>query len=312
MKILKRIFAVCLALLLLSVAGGYFYFNKKLTPPDNYLNVSGRSATVPIKWVSSETNQHAAVLLPVKITGLSQLFYMQLDFGSPVTVFYSKPLMSLKAIYPGIVQLDSSNEIASLAFEVDALKISSSQFKVLDYGTEINFDSTLAENIIGTIGTDLLEKRIISLDFKNGNCSFFTDVHEDGFHDFEFKKRKILLPAKVGGKSLKLMYDSGTSGYQLIINKSLWEQYKNNETQYITEKGNSWGNRLTVITASADKQIQFGAARLNLTQVTYIEGTSKIQNLLMKRSGMQGMIGNKLFLNSRVILDCKKGKFKVE
>jgi hypothetical protein len=32
----------------------------------------------------------------------------------------------------------------------------------------------------------------------------------------------------------------------------------------------------------------------------------------MKLSGMQGMIGNKLFLDQKIIIDCKNEKFKVE
>ena len=79
-----------------------------------------------------------------------------------------------------------------------------------------------------------------------------------------------------------------------------------------TEKGNSWGNTLSVFTASAKKKILFGNLELNLSEVTYIEGTSELQKFLMKRSGMQGMIGNKLFLNHKLILDCKNQKFRLE
>lgn len=59
-------------------------------------------------------------------------------------------------------------------------------------------------------------------------------------------------------------------------------------------------------------KIRFGSKTLPLSEVTYIEGTSKAQNFLMKFSGMQGMIGNKLFLNRKMILDCRNQMYKIE
>jgi len=60
------------------------------------------------------------------------------------------------------------------------------------------------------------------------------------------------------------------------------------------------------------KNIKIGNLQRQLSEVTYITGTSQLQNFLMKQSGMQGMIGNKLFLNHKLILDCKNEKFKIE
>ncbi|MNE59390.1 hypothetical protein D3C80_1544780 [compost metagenome] len=108
------------------------------------------------------------------------------------------------------------------------------------------------------------------------------------------------------------MYDSGTSGYELITTKEIWQQYRNKNSAVKTEKGNSWGNTLSVYSASAKKKIRFQKTTITLSEVTYIEGTSGLQQFLMKRSGMQGMMGNKLFLNHKLILDCRNEKFKLE
>jgi predicted metallopeptidase len=72
------------------------------------------------------------------------------------------------------------------------------------------------------------------------------------------------------------------------------------------------GNTLTVISAPAKKTIEIGLTNLNLSEVTYVEGTSTVQNILIRFSGMQGMVGNKLFLNQILIIDCKSEKFKIE
>ena len=134
----------------------------------------------------------------------------------------------------------------------------------------------------------------------------------DGFTSFRFKKRRILIPAKIGSEELELLYDSGTSGYELITNKDEWEKYKSGNDGIRKENGNSWGTKLAVISAPADQPIQFGDWQLRLSEVTYIEGTSLVQNLLMMLSGMDGMIGNKLFLHHTLILDCKNERYKIE
>ncbi|MDY0987150.1 hypothetical protein SOM12_06970 [Flavobacterium sp. CFBP9031] len=312
MKVFKKIAIVFLVVIVLFLLGGYFYFQKKFTPPENYLKVSGIAQNIPIKWISSDGNSHSALLLPIKVNGINRTFYMQFDSGSAVTVFYKKSLESIAQKIQNQIKIDAANNFISTAFTIGNMKVASNTFEVLNYGEKINFDDPKAENIIGTIGTDLLEKRITILDFKNNQCYFIENTKEDDFADFEFKKRKILIPSNIENEKLKLLYDSGTSGYELITTKEIWQQYRIKNSAVRMEKGNSWGNTLSVYSASAKNKIQFGKVILDLSEVTHIEGTSDLQKFLMKRSGMQGMIGNKLFLQHKLILDCNNGKFKLE
>lgn len=312
MKLFKKIAFVFLVIIVLFFLGGYFYFQKKFTPPENYLNVSGIAENIPTKWISSNDNSHSALLLPVKIKGINRVFYMQFDSGSPITVFYKKSIESIAVKFQNRLKIDHENTSLSTAFTMGNMNVASNTFEVLDYGEKINVDNPNAENIIGTIGTDLLEKRITILDFKNNQCSFIEKIQEEDFVDFEFKKRKILIPSIIENEKLKLLYDSGTSGYELITTKEIWQQYRNKNSAVKTEKGNSWGNALSVYSASAKKKIRFQKTTITLSEVTYIEGTSGLQQFLMKRSGMQGMMGNKLFLSHKLILDCRNEKFKLE
>jgi hypothetical protein len=312
MKLFKKIAISVLAIIVLFLLGSYFYFQKKFTPTENYLTVSGTAENIPLRWISSDQNSHSALLFPIKINGINQTFYMQFDSGSATTVFYKNSLESIAENYPNQIKMNAKEIELSTHFTIGKMQITSSDFDILDYGQKIDFDNSDAENIIGTIGTDLLEKRVTILDFKNNQCSFVEQMEEKGFLDFEFKKRKILITAKLDHENLKLLYDSGTSGYELITQKEIWRKYKNPNCPIKTEKGNSWGNTLDVFSASANKQMLFGNSALQISEVTYIEGTSELQKFLMKRSGMQGMIGNKLFLNHKLILDCKNEKFKLE
>ncbi|OXB03139.1 hypothetical protein B0A81_18780 [Flavobacterium plurextorum] len=312
MKVIKRILLIFSAIIVLSLAGGYFYFDNKFSPPENYLKVSGNAVNLPIKWISDGDNQYTALLLPVQIKGIEKTFYMQLDFGSPITVFYKKPIQSIQEKFAKKNQFKHTQKYISSSLRMDNLNISSKNFQILDYGKKVDFDNPETLNIIGTIGTDLLEKKTIILDFTKSLCSFKDYSITKDFTPFEFKKRKLLLPARIENQSLKLLYDSGTSGYELIVNKEEWQKYRTKNSKLKIEKGNSWGNVLTVISSAANKEMELGNTKLKISEVTYIEGISKMQTFLMKHSGMQGMIGNKLFLNHKIIIDCKNERFKIE
>ena len=91
MKIFKKIVLTFLAVILVSLIGGYLYFEQKFTPEENYLTLKDESGKIPIKWMGSDKN---VLLLPVRFSKDSVTYYMQFDTGSPSTVFYSK-LMAL-------------------------------------------------------------------------------------------------------------------------------------------------------------------------------------------------------------------------
>lgn len=200
MKLFKKIATVFLVIIVLFLLGGYLYFQKKFTPPENYLKVLGIAENIPTKWISSSENAHSALLLPIKIKGIDRTFYMQFDSGSPVTVFYKKSLESIAEKFQNQLKIDTKNNTISTAFRIGKMDVVSNDFGVLNYGEKISFDNSNAVDIIGTIGTDLLEKRIAILDFKNNQCSFIEKTKEDDFAEFEFKKRKILIPSIIEKK----------------------------------------------------------------------------------------------------------------
>jgi len=312
MKLIKKIVLAFTVVIILLLSAGYFYFDKKFSPPQNYLKVYGNADNIPLKWVSEAENPYSALLLPVQIKDVKETFYIQLDLGSPVTVFYKKSLQSIKEKLPKQIHFNQKSKEIPLDFELGNLIVSSEKFQLLDYGKKADTKTSNAVNIIGTIGTDLAEKRTVIIDFANNTCSFNGKNISNEAFNFEFKKRKLLFPAKIDNQNLKLLYDSGTSGYELIVNKEEWQKYKTKNGSIKTEKGNSWGNILRVISAPANKEMLFGKTKLKISEVTYIEGVSKMQTFLMKHSRMQGMIGNKIFLNHKLTIDCKNEKFTVE
>jgi hypothetical protein len=313
MLVLKWILMITVSLIVLSLGGGYFYFNKKFTPKKNDLLVENTSGNVPIYWQRNKDSDIAAMLLPVTIQGVAVPLYMQLDCGSPNTIFYSRALESIALNFPDAIQYSDSLQQASLAYSLGNLLISSPSFDVLEYGKSINLTDSV--NIIGTIGADLLEKRISIMDFRNNICSFTTElpasINKNLLQPLKFTKRKIILPGRVNGKEFEFLFDSGTSAYSLITNQEKYEEYAKAGSEEVLTKANSWGKTLTVHTKQSDKAIHFGPSQVPLKDVTFIEGTTFIQNTLMRFSGMDGMIGNKLFEDKVVVLDCKNEKFAI-
>jgi hypothetical protein len=316
MKSLKITLVALLALLIISSIGGYIYFDKKFTPPPNYLKLSQDIDSIPITWVADHSDPRAALLLPVILQGIPGQFYMQFDLGAHSTLFYRKPLESLRTkFHDQIPPIDSTNLLTQFSFGLGKIKVTADQFRVIDHGTEINWADSTMLNIIGTIGADMIEDKIVIMDFKNNICFFGDSIAQLGLNlqlmDFKFDKRKVLLPATINGNSSHLLFDSGTSGFEFITSKNIWKKMALAGAQENSHNVNSWGNTLIAHNIESNKMIDFGMLKINLEQVSYIEGTSFLQNMLMRFSGMGGMIGNKLFLDKALILDCKNEKFGI-
>ncbi|UFK97971.1 hypothetical protein [Kaistella faecalis] len=303
MNLFKKILSITSILILLSLLSGYFYFDRKFTPDKNYLHVSNESGTVKIKW---ENKAKKAMLLPVHFSLDTVTYYMQFDTGSPYTMFYKNSIA-------GISKVATAGDHAESSFKIGNSIVQSDHFKVIDFG---NKPGDNAINIIGTIGTDLLENRKTVLNFKDNYVIFNLTSEPKNFEnktfDFKFKKRKIIIPAVLEGRDEEFLYDSGTSAYQLLTNKDIWEKLKLKNSKIITEKGRSWNNLLTTYTAETEKDIIFKNTKIPLSTMTYVEGYSKSQYYLMKFSGMSGMLGNEIFLQKQIYFDAKNMKMGIE
>lgn len=308
MKFLKKSLVAILVLIIISMVGGYFYFDKKFTPKPNYLTVYGKSGQIPIYWETSSSSKISALLLPVQINGIDEKFYVQFDTGSPYTLFYKSSLDKIQNFFDSNFKTDSTT--VQLNFHLGKMEIKSDKFMV--YNVKTNWTKTDSIKIIGTIGTDLMEKRTTTLNFKESFVVFDTTKLQKLNSDFEFKKRRILIPVKINNIKTDLIFDSGTSAFELITNKDNWVKLKIPNQEINSSKGNSWGNTLTIYTSASNKQIKFQNKSLRLDEVTYIDGYSTIQYLMMKFSGMGGMLGNKIFMDKTITFDCKNEEYLIE
>lgn len=302
MKLFKKIALGFLAVVILTAAAGYIYFDQKFTPEKNYLTVKNESGNIPIAWLGNDKN---VLLLPIHFSGNSETYYLQFDTGSAYTVFYSQSIKDIR-------EISIDNEQAKTSFFVGKTEISSDQFKIYKTNKDDKNDSI---KIIGTLGADLLEDRKTLINFREDlvvlNVSSIPADYRNKFIDFKFKKRKIIIPGILKGEERKFLYDSGTSAFEFLTYKEEWEKLKLKNSKVKIEKSKSWNNVLTTYTASCDQNIEFDHIKIPVKELTYVEGFSTAQFSLMKFSGMSGMLGNKIFLDNSIFIDCSDHKIAI-
>jgi hypothetical protein len=302
MKLFKKLALGFLAVFALILVGGYIYFNQKFTPEENYLIAKNESGNIPITWLGNDKN---VLLLPIHFSGNPETYYLQFDTGSPYTVFYSNSIKNIR-------EISINNDKAKTSFFIGKTEISSNRFKIFNKGKNEEKDSI---KIIGTIGADILENRKTVINFKDNQVAFnlnqIPNEFKDQLFDFKFKKRRIIISGILKGQERKFLYDSGTSAYELLTYKEEWQNLKLPHSKINIEKAQSWNNVLTTYTTDCKENIQFKNKSIPVKQITYVEGFSDAQFSMMKFSGMTGMLGNKIFLNNSIFIDCVEKKIGI-
>ena len=160
-----------------------------------------------------------------------------------------------------------------------------------------------------------MESRKTLIDFKNNQVNFnlnqIPNEFKNQLFDFKFKKRRIIISGKLKGEERKFLYDSGTSGYEFLTFKEEWQTLKSSNSKIKIEKSRSWNNILTTYTADCKENINFKYNEIPVNHITYVEGFSTAQFSMMKFSGMSGMLGNRIFLNNAIFIDCIAGKMAI-
>ena len=108
-----------------------------------------------------------------------------------------------------------------------------------------------------------------------------------------------------------MIFDSGSSAFSLLTSQDKWQQMAQPGAPTRKATMNAMGRKLTSYTASTAELLELESATVPLGSVTYIEGTALMENLLMRFSGMGGMLGNEAFSNRTIILDVRGGRFGV-
>ena len=304
-------------ILTLSALLPVFIFAKAQDLPPNNLSFPDEPVSIPFIWKGDSINckwdVQAALLIPVKLDGCPRQFYMQFDLGSPYSLFYTNKLAAIGKRYKKTVQvMDTAKKLSGLDFTLAGLRVKAAEIVLRAFGAEGISSSNKQIEIIGTIGTDLLDNREAAIDYpgRSINLNFHP---EDSLRtaDLYYARRMILFPTVIAGKKTILYFDTGSSAFELLTSKATIESLASADAKPVRYKVNSWGKMLEAVTFPVNDSIEIGTAKLPLTNATYIEGASDTQVQQMMKMGIGGMTGNKLFLHSTLFLDLKKKKFAI-
>lgn len=323
----KYVKYILVTIVVLLVVGGFIgirKFNGSLFgEKPNLLTYTSDAKPITFAWANDSIGNYyetkTAIVIPLKIEGLPHKFYMQFDTGSPYTYIYENDLISLNdlGLNLEVVIEEDARYIKHLSFELGGSKIKASMVKILqNYGNTFTATDTIGNIKIGTIGSDIMEKKITNIDFLNQEIQIYAQRPSwmnslANFQSFGFQGRRIMLPAVVDGKELELLYDSGCSAFGIITTRNRFRNYTNEDTELVQYGANSWGSSIPILSKYTNKDLQIGNAHLTMERASYVDMYAWSQRFVTPFTRIGGWLGNRPFDNSTMILDAQKEEFIV-
>lgn len=287
---------------------------------------------IPFEWVEDSISgryfDKAAIIIPVNIDDLPHDFNMQFDLGASETVIYGNSFDPYLNKYPKINEkLDSSQvwifqgdyklqEIKNVKLNLGTTSFGNRDIGyVKEYGEVISADSIYTETPIhiGTIGSDLFKEQFLIIDYPNQRICVTDTLTEEfqnvNFQPAELAEGRITIPLTINGKVEYLMYDTGSSIFNLVTT----EENANRMSENVVIDSlsvNSWGDYLAVFGQKITADVKFGNITLPSANVYYIK--NPIVEDFFKQQNIWGITGNAYFLNKIVIIDYKNSRFGIK
>lgn len=258
---------------------------------------------------------YAALLLPVRLPGCPKTFYMQFDLGAPSSMFYSGKMEAIRTKYPKAIPVNDSTGLTNFEFFIGKMPVHANRITMRATEEKSIEWEKAGREVIGTIGTDLIDNRVLVLDYPRQTMTLAPEVPARMspivMSDFMYVRRSVLLPAKVRGKQTVMFFDTGSSAFELLTSKEICESFPRRDTAVARFEVGSWGRRMTANTYNVSDSISIGNTQFALREATFMVGSTKSQIDQMLNLGIGGMTGNKVFLKSTLVLDTKRKKFGV-
>ncbi|MFZ6756413.1 hypothetical protein ACO0K9_04275 [Undibacterium sp. Ji50W] len=259
--------------------------------------------------------EHAAMLVPVHFAGAEgKVFYMQFDLGHPSTIVYSNKWKSIAEKYRIPY---SADKIASLNFTLGNMQVNARNVGIMPReGAGVNWGDDSIE-LLGTIGADLIDGRVVALDFKKNLIQLARKRDAlvgagTQFVPFSFSGRRILMPVHFDGADKTVMYDSGSSAFAWLSNEKTFQRLARKDAVPISYPIRSWDKILTAHTVASDATVKIAGLTLPIREISYIQDMGLLQELAISSLGVGGMVGNKLFLGKKLIIDTRKLEIGIE
>ena len=323
MKFVRWVLAGGLACLLALAVGAAAFFAFKYKAPQNELVLAHGEVEFDFLWAATNmggvVEPHSAILAPVRFAGLSKTFYMQFDLGAQSSVFYRGALeaIAVKLARNSAIHLDPEKRAVTgltLALGERTVTFKKAEIRDVKLARQIDWDGEGAI-LIGTIGSDLLDGRVMMIDYPKRHVRILPAVPAQiaslPYGKFDYDERRILLHGQFEGRPTRIWFDTGSSAFALLTDAATWKRLAKNPASSRRFAVNSWGDMMQMVVADTDATITFAGVQMPLRQITAVEGATLVQSLIGRATGMHGMTGNKLFIDKQVILDAPHGRYWV-
>lgn len=278
---------------------------------------------IPFSWksdtISGKYVEKAYMYIPVKIEDLPYDFTMQFDLGTYTSLLYGNAVDPyLKKSTSLINKLDSTRIWArNVSLQLGTIKLDS-----IDLGYKNNFGEKIPEDSlhtktpkhIGTIAPDMFKNKILIIDYKATKFAVADQLPPE-YKDLPAEKIELedgitKLPFRINGKVCKLMFDTGSSPFQLVTTKERALEIA--DPTVIDSLGGPlwWGQEITFYGFNVNKPIEFGGKTAANSTVYYDK--EGLWNDVYKSFNVWGITGNAYFYDCVVIIDYKNQLFRVK
>ena len=270
------------------------------------------------KWVNgnmgSKFYERIGILIPCKIDGLQNTVTFQFDTGADLTGVYENTFSSFYVANPElkskIKPLNSSYkyyENLSLTFD-SFTALNKSGFVYKDYGNfqSVNTNDTLK---IGTIGPDIFQNTVLLIDYPKKRFAICNTVPFDyatSLFDITLDNYgRVILPLRLGDKSLKILFDTGSSLFPIITDANKINLFSSSPDVDVIQTS-SWGQIHNVTGKMIDDP--FILAGQSYSKVIAYASTVN----LGAGDSYDGITGNALFWDKTIVIDFKNKKFGIK
>lgn len=277
---------------------------------------------IPFSWksdtISGKYIEKAYMYVPVKIEDLPYDFTMQFDLGTYNSVFYGNTIAPYLEDYASWAdKLDSIGMFRNISLQMGT--VSFGGINIVDkknFGEEIPRELLHSDTPkhIGTIACDVFLDKVLVIDYKSCRLAVSDSVPAE-YKDLPAEKIEIVdgitkLLFHINGEECKLLFDTGSSPFQLVTTK---ERALGLSNQVITDSLSGplwWGKEITFYGLVVNKPIEFGGKTHENSMIYYDK--EGLWNEVYKSLGVWGITGNAYFYDNIVVIDYKNKLFRVK
>jgi hypothetical protein len=161
---------------------------------------------------------------------------------------------------------------------------------------------------LGTIGVDFFQNKVLILDYPNKKMAVNEAIPkhlEAVYIDIELDEQgRVLLPMTLNGTDFSVLFDTGSSVFQLIVPEKSISKFTNAEIRDSLEIS-SWGQKHYVKGRLIEDSILLAGQKFSNVK---IYGNSSGYGIDNKSDAMAG---NALFWDRVIVIDFKNKKFGV-